>query len=201
MTRGSIVLEAESEGGGTYTLSRVSNDASCREGAGERLVLRLREVDMRRAARVAAVIGTALAALAVGGIAVALLPTQGAPDGLTPTRGEIWPEALAMGGLLGGLLGGFLGHAIGARLRRALARRGTMPAPLRLEAMLGEHVMVDGVDCGTLRSVESHPASAIVLVVTERKKLRLALANPQGARALAARLEAETAPDGMRGVR
>ncbi len=189
MNRRSIVLEVASQGGGTYTLMRVSEDASYREGAGARLVLTLREIDGRRAARIGAAIGAGLGALCAGGLAVALLPEHGAPDGLTPTRGDFWPEALAIGGVLGGLICGFVARMIGEPVRRALSRRGTIPPPSRMTAVFGEHVVVDGVDTGRLRKIESHPASSIVLVVSERATVRLTLAHERDALALAARLE------------
>lgn len=178
-----------SEGGGTYTLAQASDDAEGRGSASERHVLTLHEIDGRVPARIAAAMGAVLGALCAGGLAVALLPVHGAPDGLTPTRGDYWLEAFVAGGALGALLGGFAAHAIGEPLWRSLLRRRTIAPRPRLEVVFGERVIVDGVDKGSLRSIESHPASSIVLVVTERATVRLTLASRRDALALAAQLQ------------
>lgn len=171
MTQRTTVSEMASESGGTYRLERVSDDAH---------VLTRREPGSPAAI---ASLGAVVGALCAGGLAVLLLPVRGAPDGLTPTRAELWLEALVAGGALGAVLGALAAYALATRALRAhLGER------LRLEVIFGERVVVDGRDAGSLERVESHPASAIVLVITERETVRLTLASAADAGALASSL-------------
>jgi hypothetical protein len=168
------MFEVPSESGGTYRLERVSDDEH---------VLALREPGRPTAITS---IGAAIGALFAGGLAVLLLPVRGAPDGLTPTRGELWLPALVAGGALGAVLGGLAAYALATRALRAHR--------LRLEVILGERVVIDGLDAGALERIESHPASSIVLVITERETLRLTLASAADAGALASTLRRRCAP-------
>lgn len=170
---------------GTWSLTCLGSDEGYRSGARVEYLLSLYEhrSSTRRNATFA---GAALGLLVFGGACIAALPIRGAPDGLTLTRADAWWCAFAVGGSVGAALGGWLAWALIGVLLSRTDRKPSVPG---LKIQFGDHVHIDGTDAGRLLRIESHPASAILLVMAEHDEARVELANERDAAGLARALD------------